>query len=77
MTVVENAGIIFGMIAAFLAGAWVRRPFRLRPRGEIREEKPPCEACAPKDAALMVQMENLLNYGIAGKKQREIDEDED
>lgn len=63
--------IIIGMVIAFLLGAWVRKPFI--PSKKEKDEPQEPEHINDK---IRIQHENLLNYGLSGYRQKEI-EDED
>lgn len=60
-----------GMLMAFLLGAWVRKPFTFYKKKEGKPQEP--EHLSNR---MRIQHENLLNYGLSGYRQREI-EDED
>lgn len=56
----EMIGIIAGMILAFLAGAYVRKPFVLAKKE--KEEIPAEPMTEENKLSLEKQMENLLDY---------------
>lgn len=62
-----------GMLMAFLLGAWVRKPFLLH-AGEKQTPREP-EAGGESQERMRIQQENLLNYGISGYRQKEIDDE--
>lgn len=57
----ETIFTVIGMILAFLAGAYVRKPFE-----RAKKEEPPAETAGPtldeEEKRKIKQLENLMNY---------------
>ena len=68
----ETVGIIVGMIGAFIAGAWVRKPFERTCRKKTGESNTaPVEEREQRDRKAK-QISNLLSY--TGAAQEDIEE---
>ena len=68
----EVAGVIVGMVLAFLLGAYVRKPFAWRREGQQQGAPPQEEAPrAENKRDKVAQLNNLLSY--TGRAQAEED----
>ncbi len=67
----ELVMVVIGMILAFLAGAYVRRPFVIRQQEERPEAVKTEES--KQERRTRIQLENMLAYN--GTKQGDADED--
>ena len=56
--------LIAGMLAAFLLGAYVRKPFAIARKKKIN-------AAEHKPTAQEIELQNIMNYGLPGYRQQE------
>ncbi|MEG1657376.1 MAG: hypothetical protein RR292_07860 [Christensenellaceae bacterium] len=67
--------VIIGMLAAFFFGAHIRKPFEIHRR--TKEVANNTETVQSEDVQrLQKQMNNFMNFGVSGKEQKELDDED-
>ena len=65
---------LIALFAAFVLGAWIRKPFVIRKKEEKKEA---ARSGAMQPDRMDIQMQNLLGYGMPDYRQKELSDDED
>lgn len=64
---------LIALFAAFVLGAWIRKPFVLRKK---EEKKTPARADRLQPDRMDIQMQNLLGYGMPDYRQKELNDED-